>query len=123
MKFYFDVTETFIRTIAIEADDFDQAEKRIAAAYNRKEFEMDRTAPDDVEFVNAQKEVEESIEQGFFSPDELETFDCNGVVYDKDQDAYVCPMCSEYAVNRHDYKDIDYTAPAYCSKCGTKFKY
>ena len=123
MKYYFDVTETFIRTIAVEADDFEQAEKRVNAAYNRKEFEINHEHPDDIEFKDVQKDVEESIEQGFFSSDELETLDCNKVVYDKDRDAYVCPMCGEYAVNRREYKDVDCTAPCYCSECGTRFKY
>lgn len=60
-KFYFDVTETFIKTIAIEADSFEQASERIKSAYHRKEFKIGHEYFTEVEFVNAQEEVEKVL--------------------------------------------------------------
>ena len=77
MKYYFDVTETFIKTIAIEADNLEQAEKRIEKAYENNEFKISREYPDYVDFKNAQEVVEECIKDGFIHERELETFSCN----------------------------------------------
>ena len=123
MKFYFDVTETFVQTIAIEAKSREQAQRRIESAYNRKEFEIDREHPDDVDFKYAQKEVEECIREGLVAEEELETFDCNDVVYDEKQDCYVCPVCGEYVADRWQMKDLDYKLPKHCHECGAKLHY
>ena len=40
MKYYFDVTEKYIKTVAIEADNLEQAQKRVENAYDKKEFEI-----------------------------------------------------------------------------------
>jgi hypothetical protein len=80
MKFYFDIKEIFVKTIAIEAENIEQAERRVQGAYNRKEFKINREHPDDVNFIFAQDDVEKCIQQGFFSEEELETFNCNDVV-------------------------------------------
>lgn len=77
MKYYFDVTETFIKTIAIEADSLEQAEKRIENAYENKEFKISREYPDHIDFKCAQEVVEECIRDGFIHESELETFSCN----------------------------------------------
>lgn len=123
MTFYFDVTETFVKTIAIEADSLGQAQRRIESAYNRKEFEINREHPDDIDFKPAQSEVEGCIDAGFFAKEELETFDCNNVVYDEKQDCYVCPVCGEYAADKWQIKDLDYPLPKHCHECGAKLHY
>lgn len=122
-KFYFDVTETFIKTIAIEADNFEQANERIKSAYHRKEFKMDHEYFTEVEFVNVQEEVEQSIKDKFIAEEEFETFNCNDVVYDEKQDRYVCPVCGKYVAERFQIKDLDDDLPNYCSECGTKLHY
>ena len=122
-KFYFDVTETFIKTIAIEADSFEQASERIKSAYHRKEFKIGHEYFTEVEFVNAQEEVEKSIKDKFIAEEELETFNCNDVVYDDKQDHYICPVCGNYVAERFQIKDLDYDLPKYCSECGTKLHY
>ena len=123
MKFYFDVTETFIKTIAIEADSLEQAQRRIDGAWHRGEFEIDREYPDDVDFKFAQNEVEECIREGFFAEEELETFNCHDVVYDEESDSYVCPVCGEYVADRWQIKYLEYPLSKYCHECGTKLHY
>ncbi len=77
MKFYFDVTETNVKTIAIEAEDLEQALKRVENAYNQKEFSINREYPDDVEFKEVTEEVENLIKEGLVPEKELKTFNCN----------------------------------------------
>lgn len=77
MKFYFDVTETNVKTIAIEANDFEQALRRAKKAHERKEFIINRESFDDVEFKDVTEEVENLIEKGFVAEEEFETFNCN----------------------------------------------
>ena len=72
MKYYFDVIEKFIKTIAVEADNLTEAESKLERAYN-KEFKINRDYPDDVIFQNPQTEVEECIQEGFFAAEELTT--------------------------------------------------
>lgn len=55
MKYYFDVKETFIKTVAVDADNLEIAEQRLKNAYKREEFEIEHDVCDDVEF----KEVSE----------------------------------------------------------------
>lgn len=45
------------------------------------------------------------------------------VVYDEEQDAYVCPVCGEYAADRWQIKDLDYQLPKHCHECGAKLHY
>ena len=123
MKFYFDVTETFVQTVAIEAKSREQARRRIEGAYNRKEFEIDRKHPDDIVFKDVQKEVKKSIREGFVAEEELETFNCNDVVWDDITESYVCPVCGEYVASRFDFKCIDYPLPKHCHECGAKLHY
>lgn len=123
MTYYFDVKETFIKTIAVEADNYTQAEERINAAYDRGEFEILRNSPDEVECCWVQEEVEQCIEEGVFSKEDLEIIDCNWVVYDDELDAYVCPVCSNFVEDRCCVSELEYPLPEYCSKCGTKLKY
>lgn len=123
MTFYFDVTEIFVKTIAIEADTLEQAQRRIESAYDRKEFEINRENPDNIDFKPAQNEVEACIDAGFFAKEELETFNCSDVVYDEKQDAYVCPVCGEYAADKWQIRDLEYPLPKHCHECGAKLHY
>ena len=45
------------------------------------------------------------------------------VVYDEEQDAYVCPVCGEYVADRWQIKDLEFPLPKYCHECGTKLHY
>ena len=77
MKFYFDVTEHTTKTIAIEAENLEQALKRAEKAHERKEFTINRESFDDVEFKDVTEEVENLIEKGFVAEEEFKTFNCN----------------------------------------------
>lgn len=123
MKFYFDVTEHTTKTIAIEAENLEQAQKRVESAYERKEFLINREAPDDVEFKYVQEEVEQCIKDGFVAEEEFDPFDCNNVVYNEEEDYYECPVCRKYVADRFQVKDLDYDLPKFCQKCGTKLHY
>jgi predicted RNA-binding Zn-ribbon protein involved in translation (DUF1610 family) len=123
MKFYFDVTETFIKTIAIEADNLEQAQRRVDGAWRRNEFEIEHEYPDGIEFKDATTEVEEFFQTGDCAEEELETFNCNDVVYDEETDSYVCPVCGEDAADRWQIKDLEFPLPKYCHECGAKLHY
>lgn len=123
MKYYFDVVETFVRTIAVEANDPIQAELRARNAYKREEFEIDREHPDVIGFQHVTTEVEKFFQTGDCAEEEIETFDCTNVVYDEEQDCYVCPVCGEYAADRWQIKDLDYPLPKHCHECGAKLHY
>ena len=123
MKFYFDVIETFIKTIAVEADNIEQAQRRADGAYKRNEFEIDRTYPDQVDFKNATTEVEEFFQTGDCAEEEIETFNCNNVAWDDIKEGYVCPVCGEYVASTFEVKCIDYPLPKYCHECGAKLYY
>jgi hypothetical protein len=123
MKFYFDVTETNVKTIAIEANDFEQALRRAEKAHERKEFSINRKFFDDVKFKHVQEEVEQCIKDGSVAEEEFEIFDCNNVVYNEDEDYYECPVCGEYIANKFQVKDLDYKLPRFCYECGTKLHY
>lgn len=123
MKFYFDVTETFVRTIAIEADNLEQAERRIDGAWHRNEFEIDHEYPDEYEFKEVTTEVEEFFQTGDCAEEEIETFNCNDVVWDDTKEGYVCPVCGEYVAEKWQIKDMEYPLPKHCHECGAKLHY
>ena len=77
MKYYIDVTETFIKTIAVEADSLEQAQQRAEDAWHNKEFEIGHRYPDEVKFPDATDVVKGCIEEGFIAEEEIETFMCN----------------------------------------------
>ena len=123
MKFYFDVAETFIRTIAIEADNLEQAHCRAASAWRRGEFEISHEHPDEIEFINATDEVVKFFQTGDCSEEEIKTFDCTSVVYDTETNSYVCPVCGKYAADKEQIKDLELSLPKHCRECGTKLHY
>lgn len=123
MKYYFDVTETYIQTIAIEADNQEQARKRIENAYNKKEFIINREYFTDVKFEDVQEDVEKSIKDKCIAEEEIKTFNCNDVIYNETEDYYECPTCGNYVADRFQIKDLDYTLPKFCQECGTKLHY
>ena len=67
MKYYFDVTETYTQTIAIEADNQEQARKRIENAYYKKEFIINHEYFTAVKFEDVQEDVEKSIKDKFIA--------------------------------------------------------
>ena len=116
MKFYFDVRETHTKTIAIEADNLADAEKRVHNAYQYREFEIDYDIADDVQFICVE-------EDDIFEEENVEHFDCHNVIYDEDDDSYVCPICSTYICCGDTIKDMDCSLPSYCETCGAKLHY
>jgi hypothetical protein len=74
MIYYFDVKETFIKTVGVEADDLCHAEERVEELYHCHEFELKRVYPHDIEFEYVQDEVENCMKQGFITPEEIEVF-------------------------------------------------
>lgn len=113
MKYYFDVVETFIKTVAIEADNLEQAQKRLMNAYCENEFEVEHNYCDDVDF----KEIKE---EDLLETENIETFNCNELVYDEGDDVFLCPVCRNFIAAGDAKKCIDIPIPSYCSKCGTK---
>ena len=77
MKYYIDVTETFIKTIAVEADSLEQAQQRVEDALHNEEFKIEHKYPDNVQFPDATDVVKECIEEGFCAEEEIETLKCN----------------------------------------------
>lgn len=124
MKYYFDVIEKYIKTIAVDADNLYQAKKRAEKAYDRKEFEISNIAFDEVEFVHAQEKVEECIKEGFFAEEELVTFNCNDAIYDIDRGYYSCPVCGKYVCDdvNHMVRLGEYL-PKTCDECGATLHY
>ena len=116
MIYYFDVKEIFVKTIGIEANNLEEAKKRANNAYHYEEMEIDYSIADDVQFINVN-------EEDIFTEENIEFFNCHDVVYDKENDAYVCPVCGEYVCSGYTIKDMDYPVPSYCNNCGTKLQY
>lgn len=79
MKYYFDVKETFTKTVCIEADSLEQAEQRVQNAYKQEEFDINREYPDDVEFkcISEDELLEIELEN-------IDEFNCSELVYDKE---------------------------------------
>ena len=116
MKYYVDVTETFIKTVAVEADNFEQAKQRAIMAYKLGEFDVERDNPDDVDFKNATDTI---IAHGLDAED-IEEFECHDVVFDEYKDAWVCPVCGLYLADRCTASELETPLPKYCSECGTE---
>ena len=76
MKYYIDVKETFIKTIAIKADSLKEAKERAADAWHNEEFAISHKYPDNVQFHDATDVVKECIVDGFVTEEEIETFKC-----------------------------------------------
>lgn len=75
MKYYFDVTEFFKKTVAVEANSLNEAKEIVDKAWSEGLINIDRKYPDDVEFANNQEEILEAIDEGFIDKEELATFD------------------------------------------------
>lgn len=119
MKYYIDVTETFTKTVAVEADSFEQAEKRAIMAYKRGEFDVERDIPDDAKFKDATDEI---IAHGLDAED-IEEFECHDVVFDADKYAWVCPVCGLYLADRCTAMELDTPLPKHCNECGTELNW
>ena len=74
MIHYLDITETFIKTVGIEADSLNDAMDKAEELYENRAFILHREYPSDIEFESVQYEVEHSIAQGFVTPEEIEVF-------------------------------------------------
>ena len=111
-----EAVEYVIKTIAIEADNLAEAEKRANNAYCYEEIELDYSIADDVQFINVN-------EEDIFTEENVELFNCHNVVYDTEYDVYVCPVCGKYVCSGYNIKDIDHPVPSYCNDCGTKLWY
>lgn len=73
-KYFFDVIESFVKTVAIEAEDLDEAKEKIKEVYESGKIKINREYYDNIYFKPAQKAVQECINEGFFAEDELDTF-------------------------------------------------
>ena len=76
-KYYFDVVKKYSRTIGVEADNFEQAKKRVEQAFDNSEFEINQDYFDDVDFNDATRSIKETIKEGFVAEEEILTFNCN----------------------------------------------
>ena len=77
MKYYIDVTETFVKTIAVEADSLEQAQQRAEDAWHNEEFKISHKYPDTVQFPDATGVVKGCIEEGFIAEEEIKTLKCD----------------------------------------------
>lgn len=68
-------------------------------------------------FVNDAEAFYKDFESGY------EEINCSDVVYDEEQDSYVCPVCGTYAADKFMIKDLDYSLPKHCHECGAKLHY
>lgn len=73
MIYYFDITETYVKTVGIEADSLSQAFCRVDELYHSKDIDL-FGLPDDIEIEYVQDMVEELTEQGDITPEEIEVF-------------------------------------------------
>ena len=73
-KYYFDLKQTVVKTVAVEADSLEQAENKVATALANGELCITDGRWDDAELNNVNEEVETLIKKGFCDPDEFETF-------------------------------------------------
>ena len=73
MIYYFDVTEAYVKTVGIEAEDMQQARERVEELYDSKDIDLGGL-PYNVFFEYVQAEVQELIDETLITPDEIETF-------------------------------------------------
>ena len=73
MVYYFDVKETFIKTVGVEADNLHQATYRVEELYDSHTFDLGGL-PHEIEFEHVSNDVEELIEQTLITPEEIEVY-------------------------------------------------
>lgn len=73
MVYYFDVKETFITTVGVEAEDLQQAAYRVEELYDSHAFDLGGL-PHEIEFEHVSNDVEELIEQKIVTPEEIEVY-------------------------------------------------
>ena len=76
MIYYFDVKETYVKTVGVEAEDLNQATYRVEELYDSKVFDLDGL-PTEIEFEHISDDIKELIEEGDVALDEIETFTLN----------------------------------------------
>ena len=116
-KFYFDITETFIKTVAIEADSLELAMKCAEKAYHNDEIEIDHTICDDLSFICRNEDELLSNELT-----EVDAIDGSELRYNPEQDGYCCSVCGSFIVSRDDERDWDFKLPSHCPDCGQTLK-
>lgn len=73
MVYYFDITETFVTTVGVEADDIQQAFVRAEELYDSKVFDLGGS-PHDIEIECVQAEVQDLIDLKLIAPEEIEVY-------------------------------------------------
>lgn len=73
MIYYFDVKETYVKTVGIEADSMRDAAERVEELYDSKVFDLSGL-PNEIEFECVQTEVKDLIKQTLITPEEIEVF-------------------------------------------------
>lgn len=73
MIYYFDVKETYVKTVGIEADSMRHAAERVEELYDSKAFDLGGL-PNEIEFECVQTEVKDLIKQTLITPEEIEVF-------------------------------------------------
>lgn len=106
MKFYFDVTETFTKTVAVEADSINEARKILDKAWDEGAIEINHEAPDDIEFKNPQESIQECIDDGWCFEDEFDTFDNSILTDEEKKKARDIRVHSEKIYSPQDYLEL-----------------
>lgn len=73
MVYYFDVKETFIKTVGVEAEDLQQAVTRVEDLYDSKTFDLGGF-PHEIEFEHISDDVEDLIKETLITPEEIEVY-------------------------------------------------
>ena len=73
MIYYFDVTETYVKTVGVEAEDLNQAAYRVEELYDSRVFDCGEL-PREIEFEHISDDIKELVEEGDITLDEIETF-------------------------------------------------
>ena len=73
MIYYFDVTETYVKTVGVEAEDLNQATYRVEELYDSRVFDFGEL-PHEIEFEHISDDIKELVEEGGITLDEIETF-------------------------------------------------
>lgn len=73
MIYYFDITETFVNTVGVEANDIQQALLRVEELYDSKVFDLGGL-PHDIEIECVQAEVQDLIDLKLITPEEIEVY-------------------------------------------------
>ena len=73
-KYFFDIKECFIKTVAVEANSLEEAKEKLKENYKLGGININHDYCDYIYFKSVQKEIQKTIDEGVINENELETF-------------------------------------------------